>query len=409
MLCKARNRINNTITYQKKTSGNTVTSRSYAYLNNQIVGFTDKEGNTESKYYTVTDIQGSVTEVYDGDGSLVWKSGYTAFGIKAGETTGILDFGGLYTGCDYDVETELSYHWIRWRSEDGEFWLTQDPARDGINWYGYAGQNPINFVDSNGLFYYGKDGQHSSLNPDNIQNQLEKQNEENENQNQNGRSTEDITNHSVQSDTSAKPNDLKNKNNNSVTLIKVSYKGKYVYYVFIINGREANVRTTLKKQAELEKKYGYDNILCYVTSLLNMYISDGVVSNEFIDNRLGKIISNHLNNKKEIKDFNNFSMDLAKELGLNEYYAYVYDQTKAGKQVIFDSKKEFYGSKYKYAIGRYSKKGEKWSDICEKHYELFRNSLWNDIVNPGKDNDEGPYDLHDIWPTQLCPIKRKEK
>lgn len=30
--------------------------------------------------------------------------------------------------------------------------LTQDPARDGLNWYGYAGQNPIMYSDSTGLY-----------------------------------------------------------------------------------------------------------------------------------------------------------------------------------------------------------------------------------------------------------------
>ena len=114
------------------------------------MGFTDKEGDKESIYYTITDIQGSVTEVYDSDSKLVWKSGYTAFGIKAGETTSLLDFDGLYTGCDYDSETGLTYHWNRWRSEDGDSWLSEDSARDGVNWYGYAGQNPINFVDTDG-------------------------------------------------------------------------------------------------------------------------------------------------------------------------------------------------------------------------------------------------------------------
>ena len=31
---------------------------------------------------------------------------------------------------------------------------TQDPARDGSNWYGYVGQNPVVYVDPIGLFYY---------------------------------------------------------------------------------------------------------------------------------------------------------------------------------------------------------------------------------------------------------------
>ena len=145
---------NGAITYQKKTTENTVTTRSYAYLNNQIVGWTEKEGDEERKYYTVTDIQGSVSEVYDEAENLVWKSGYTAFGIKAGETTNLIDFDGLYTGCDYDPETGLTYHWNRWQSEDGYNWLSEDPARDGVNWYGYAGQNPINYVDPSGLVYY---------------------------------------------------------------------------------------------------------------------------------------------------------------------------------------------------------------------------------------------------------------
>ena len=115
------------------------------------MGFTDKEGDKESIYYTITDIQGSVTEIYDEDNKLVWKSGYTAFGIKAGESTKFLDFDGLYTGCDYDVETGLTYHWNRWRSEDGSFWLTQDPIRDGLNWYAYCNGEPINKIDPLGL------------------------------------------------------------------------------------------------------------------------------------------------------------------------------------------------------------------------------------------------------------------
>ena len=153
---------NGALTYQEKTAGSSVTTRSFVYLNNQITGFMDTENGTESIRYAVTDIQGSVTEVYDENNRLLWKSGYTAFGIKAGETTNLIDFEGLYTGCDIDAETGLTYHWNRWRSEDGSTWLSQDPARDGLNWYGYAGQNPVNYIDVIGLFYYNADGQYSS-------------------------------------------------------------------------------------------------------------------------------------------------------------------------------------------------------------------------------------------------------
>ena len=121
-------------------------------LNNEIIGFTNCENNEESVYYTVTDIQGSITEVYDGSSNLVWKSGYTAFGEIAGEVVDLIDFDGMYTGCDYDAETGLTYHWNRWRSEDGSAFISEDPIRDGTNWYGYAGCNPMVYVDKIGLF-----------------------------------------------------------------------------------------------------------------------------------------------------------------------------------------------------------------------------------------------------------------
>ena len=62
------------------------------------------------------------------------------------------DFDGMYTGCDYDADTGLTYHWNRWRSEDGSCFISEDPARDGANWYGYAGCNPMVYVDRIGLF-----------------------------------------------------------------------------------------------------------------------------------------------------------------------------------------------------------------------------------------------------------------
>ena len=154
---------NGALAYQKKSISGKDTERTFVYLNNQITAFVDeKQNEAEKKYFTVTDIQGSITEVYDESQNLVWKSGYTAFGILACEVNNSIDFDGLYTGCDYDTETGLTYHWNRWRSEEGNSWLSEDFARDGLNWYGYAGQNPVNFIDVIGLFYYNADGQHSS-------------------------------------------------------------------------------------------------------------------------------------------------------------------------------------------------------------------------------------------------------
>ncbi|MCR5188256.1 MAG: hypothetical protein K6C97_04910, partial [Treponema sp.] len=96
-------------------------------LNNEIVGWIDREGLEEKEYYTVNDHEGSVTEVYDNEGCLVWKNEYTAFGINAGESINLIDF-------------------------NGNAFISEDSARDGYNWYGYAGQNPVMFTDPDGNF-----------------------------------------------------------------------------------------------------------------------------------------------------------------------------------------------------------------------------------------------------------------
>lgn len=153
---------NGALLYEKKTVNGKEKKRSFVYLNDQIIGFYDNGAIR----YTVTDLVGTVTEVYDENCSLLWKSDYTAFGIVAGNSVNLFEEGfeieGLFTSSDADPETGLSYHWNRWRSEDGCSWLTQDPAKQGNNWYGYCGQNPISRSDSTGLFYYTQEGQQAT-------------------------------------------------------------------------------------------------------------------------------------------------------------------------------------------------------------------------------------------------------
>ena len=72
----------------------------------------------------------------------------------------------MYTGCDYDADTGLTYHWNRWRSEDGSCFISEDPARDGANWYGYAGQNPMVYTDPTGLAPYLNGIYDGPYNPD---------------------------------------------------------------------------------------------------------------------------------------------------------------------------------------------------------------------------------------------------
>ena len=48
------------------------------------------------------------------------------------------------------------------KTVDGSAFISEDPARDGANWYGYAGCNTMVYMDRIGLFYYTAEGQQSS-------------------------------------------------------------------------------------------------------------------------------------------------------------------------------------------------------------------------------------------------------
>ncbi len=121
-------------------------NRSYVYLNGSLLGY-----NAENtKYYTVTDYHGSVVQVLDSTGSCVWSASYSAYGKITKDDSGF-DFEGLYTGQEIDEDTGLTYHWNRWRNEEGDAFISEDPVMDGDNWYGYAGCNPVMYVDPNGL------------------------------------------------------------------------------------------------------------------------------------------------------------------------------------------------------------------------------------------------------------------
>ena len=147
-------------TYEKNITTGVI--REYAYLNNQIIGWqeTDSTGNSV-KRYAATDLLGSVTTVTDESGKVLWSGEYTAFGNVAYGSGDVL-YDGMYTGKDIDSETGLTYHWNRWRSEDGSSFISEDPARDGSNWYGYCGNNPINSTDPTGLVAYGPNGPYNT-------------------------------------------------------------------------------------------------------------------------------------------------------------------------------------------------------------------------------------------------------
>jgi RHS repeat-associated protein len=124
--------------------------RSSVLIGSTIIGWTEKVNNVEKAYFAITDHLGSVTVITDKDGQAVWRSEYSPYGTING-AEGSIDFQGIFTGKEVDLETGLYYFNARWYDPETGRFITEDPARDGVNWYAYCGNNPLNRIDPTGL------------------------------------------------------------------------------------------------------------------------------------------------------------------------------------------------------------------------------------------------------------------
>ena len=83
-------------------------------------------------------------------------------GIYKGNSPYGLETG--YTGKPYDAVTGLSDYGFRDCSPTHARFITEDPIRDGENWFAYVGNNPVNWVDPWGLSAGEKQGNNGNAN-----------------------------------------------------------------------------------------------------------------------------------------------------------------------------------------------------------------------------------------------------
>ena len=128
------------------------TFTNYIYANGQI--FAMEEGTlneTETtRSYLRTDHLGSVIAATNIDGDIVWFNDYT----PSGETTGASGFNdefAKFTSKEMDPDTGLYYFNARWYDPTLGRFITEDPIKDGLNWYGYCANNPLRYTDPTGL------------------------------------------------------------------------------------------------------------------------------------------------------------------------------------------------------------------------------------------------------------------
>ena len=100
----------------------------------------------------IKDSHGSVIRTADAAGNAMQeaegRADYDAFGnVYTGSRNTPFGYSGEYV----DSESGNIYLRNRYYSSSTGRFITEDPAQDGLNWYVYAGNNPVSFVDPWGL------------------------------------------------------------------------------------------------------------------------------------------------------------------------------------------------------------------------------------------------------------------
>lgn len=116
-----------------------------------------KTGDTK-KYYLYNG-HGDVVQLLDSNYNVVTEYKYDAFGNQLTETTDTNPF--RYCGEYYDAETGLIYLRNRYYDTSVGRFISEDPIKDGLNWYVYCGNNPIKYIEPTG-YWATSDSKYSS-------------------------------------------------------------------------------------------------------------------------------------------------------------------------------------------------------------------------------------------------------
>ena len=75
------------------------------------------------------------------------ENGFDAFGNGGANEYSRMGYAGEY----HDAETGFIYLRARYYNPAIGRFINEDPIRDGLNWYAYCHNDPVNFVDPSGL------------------------------------------------------------------------------------------------------------------------------------------------------------------------------------------------------------------------------------------------------------------
>jgi len=120
------------------------------YGNGEAVAVSYSSSATSRAMYLGKDVMGSVRTATGDGGALEDRYEYDAFGKPyTGNLDGMMNLG--YTGKPYDSATGLYNYGYRDYKPQAARFTTEDPIRDGNNWFAYVNNDPVNWRDPWGL------------------------------------------------------------------------------------------------------------------------------------------------------------------------------------------------------------------------------------------------------------------
>ncbi len=111
-----------------------------------------RPANAADVRWYVYDGLGSVVGEVDVSGNLLAEKKHDVFGLRRGTVGTEKSRHGFVGGLGHYSDDETGLVYMRARYYDpaiGRF-VSEDPKHDGMNWFSYAGNNPVNMVDADG-------------------------------------------------------------------------------------------------------------------------------------------------------------------------------------------------------------------------------------------------------------------